>query len=61
MIVWEYSHYLFEPGEKMMPKLNEMGAKGWEAFHFITEGQPNRGTRVLFKRPKPTPTEEQSK
>ena len=56
MTSWEYHTYLFEPGEKMLPKLNELGLKGWEAIHFAAPSQ--RGTRVLFKRPIETPAGE---
>jgi hypothetical protein len=57
MTRWEYRHYVFEAGEKMLDKLNQLGAEGWEAFHF-TYGKS--GARVLFKRPKPTTPEEKT-
>lgn len=57
MIRWEYKTYLFEPGEKVLAKLNQLGADGWEAFRFTnTQG----ATRVLFKRQiEPQPPAEQ--
>lgn len=58
MIRWEYKSYLFEPNEKLLAKLNQFGAEGWEAFHFV--GRSQQGIRVLFKRQTP-PTEEPSK
>jgi hypothetical protein len=58
MIRWEYRQFLFEADDKILEKLNAFGEHGWEAFHFRDIGLGRM--RVLFKRQKPTPTEEQS-
>jgi hypothetical protein len=52
---WEYTTYKFEAGDSLVTVLNRFGEGGWEAFHFL----PDR--RVVFKRPKPEATQEQSK
>lgn len=52
MIRWEYRHYVFEPGDKVLDILNRLGGEGWEAFHFA-----NGGNKVLFKRPKTNATQ----
>jgi len=49
MIRWEYRQFLFEHGDKMLDKLNQFGADGWEAFLFRDIGGGRM--RVLFKRP----------
>jgi hypothetical protein len=59
VIRWEYKSYLFEPNEKILDKLNQLGAEGWEAFRFSTTSQG--AMRVLFKRPTETPTGEPQK
>jgi hypothetical protein len=59
MIRWEYRQFQFEAGDKILDKLNAFGEQGWEAFLFRDIGGGRM--RVLFKRQKPTPTEESSK
>lgn len=49
MTGWEYRTYLFEPGDTMLKKLNELGAEGWEIIRFEDYGSAR--VRVWFKRP----------
>lgn len=54
MIRWEYRQFMFEPGDKLIDKLNQFGADGWEVFYFRDVGGGR--TRALFKRSVSTPT-----
>lgn len=49
---WEYRSFMFGPGDTMLKKLNELGAEGWEAFHFFRVGPSH--TRVMLKREVPS-------
>jgi hypothetical protein len=48
MIIWEYKVFRFEAGDKIVERMNQFGAEGWEAFHFAQ--RRDNSTHVLFKR-----------
>lgn len=50
MTRWEYKSYIFEAGDNVLDKMNQLGLEGWEAFHFPPPATSQRA-RVLFKRP----------
>ena len=48
--LWEYQTMTFAPGTDMAPRLNPLGAAGWETTGIMSSNA--QGTTLLLKRPR---------